>query len=99
MDAGGRTRLVPLQRTRVAYHMLSLQWLNPRTLAVLDTREQLHVLDVRTQTELEVIDLSDVRLVYASSHFKGLATGGNVSPALVSPVRGSGHFFRVSEMT
>jgi vacuolar protein sorting-associated protein 8 len=84
MDGGGRTRLVPLQRTRVAYHMVSLQWLNPRTLALLDTKEQLHVLDVRTQTELEVMDVSDVRLVYASSHFKGLATGGNVSAALAA---------------
>lgn len=30
----------------------------------------------------QVIDVSDVMLVYNTSHFKSLATGGNVSQAL-----------------
>ncbi len=34
------------------------------------------------QEELESVDLSSVMLVYGSSHFKGLATGGNVSKAM-----------------
>jgi hypothetical protein len=46
--------------------------------------EQLHLMDVRTQEELEVLDLAEVRLVYGTSYFKGLATGGNVSRAMVS---------------
>lgn len=41
-------------------------------------------MDVRSQEELENIDLTSARLVYSSSHFKGLATGGNVSKAFVS---------------
>jgi len=40
------------------------------------------VVDVRSEEELEVVDVGDVRLVYGSSFYKSLATGGNVSPAL-----------------
>ena len=77
-------RLRPLQRIVVPFVMQSLHWLNPRTLAALDTREQLHLVDVRSQSVLEVTDLAGAGLVYGSSHFKGLATGGNVSEAMVS---------------
>lgn len=49
----------------------------------LDTMERLHVVDIRQEEELEVLDVGDVKLVYGSSHFKSLATGGNVSPAMV----------------
>ena len=34
--------------------------------------------------DLQTLDLERVALVYNSSHFKSLATGGNVSQALVS---------------
>lgn len=84
MDGRSKIRFVPLQRLTVPYLLLSLHWLNTRTLATVDTMEQLHLLDVRTQEELEVLDLAEVRLVYGTSHFKGLATGGNVSKAMVS---------------
>lgn len=84
IDGRSKIRFVPLQRLTVSYLLLSLHWLNTRTLATVDTMEQLHLLDVRTQEELEVLDLADVRLVYGTSHFKGLATGGNVSKAMVS---------------
>lgn len=57
--------------------------MNAKTLVTVDTTEKLHVIDVKTEEELEVIDLGDVELVYGSSHFKSLATGGNVSKALV----------------
>ena len=36
-----------------------------------------------TSTLLQVLDLSSVQLVYSSSYFKSLSTGGNVSKALV----------------
>ncbi|CAG2222530.1 VPS8 [Mytilus edulis] len=59
-----------------------LDWMNPRTLVAMDTKEKIHVIDVRSEEELEVIDVSEVMLVYNTSHFKSLATGGNVSQAL-----------------
>ena len=31
-----------------------------------------------------MVDIADVQLCYGTSHFKSLATGGNVSKALVS---------------
>lgn len=37
--------------------------------------------DVRSNKEQDLIDLSDLKLVYQSAQFKGLATGGNVSQA------------------
>lgn len=41
------------------------------------------MIDRQTQEELETVEISEVQLVYNSSHFKSLATGGNVSQALV----------------
>uniref|UniRef100_K1R9K0 Vacuolar protein sorting-associated protein 8-like protein n=1 Tax=Magallana gigas TaxID=29159 RepID=K1R9K0_MAGGI len=71
-----------LQKITVPYKMLSVAWMNPRVLVTMDTNEKLHVIDVRSEEELEVLDVSSVQLVYNNSHFKSLATGGNVSQAL-----------------
>lgn len=81
-EAGMRVRLTPLRRIILGYTMSCLRWMNSRSLAVLDIHEKLHLLDVRTQENLESLDVSNVGLSYASSHFKGLSTGGNVSKAM-----------------
>ncbi|XP_046485765.1 vacuolar protein sorting-associated protein 8 homolog [Neodiprion pinetum] len=81
-ERNSRIRLSPLQRVTVSYMISNLRWLNARSLALLDTQEKLHLLDVRLQDELETLDLSRVGISYASSHFKGLSTGGNVSKAM-----------------
>ncbi len=73
---------VPLQKLELNYDILNFGWLNTRCLAILDTTEGFHLQDVRNQEDLETLDLSDVGLVYGSSFFKGLATGGNVSRAM-----------------
>lgn len=52
-----------------------------RHLALLDTSENLHLVEVRTQRELELLELSNAGLVYGSAHFKALAVGGGVSEA------------------
>lgn len=83
VDNRNKVKFIPLQRLSVSYNLLSLHWLNSRTLVALDTLEQLHLIDVRTHEELEVLDLAGVGLVYATAHFKGLSTGGNVSKAMV----------------
>nr|XP_006819234.1 PREDICTED: vacuolar protein sorting-associated protein 8 homolog [Saccoglossus kowalevskii] len=75
-------KFAPLQKIEVPYILLNIAWFNSRTLVIVDTTERLHIVDVRTEEELEVIDLVDVELVYGSSYFKSLATGGNVSKAL-----------------
>uniref|UniRef100_A0A3Q2VMC3 Uncharacterized protein n=1 Tax=Haplochromis burtoni TaxID=8153 RepID=A0A3Q2VMC3_HAPBU len=62
---------------------VSLQWINSRTLVLVDSHEKLHVVDRPSQEVLETLDLEQVQLVYNSRHFKSLATGGNVSQALV----------------
>ncbi|KAF7403418.1 hypothetical protein HZH68_006212 [Vespula germanica] len=81
-EAGTRVKLSPLRRMSFPYTISNLRWLNPRSLVVLDTQEKLHLLDVRTQDSLETLDMSRVCISYASSHFKGLCTGGNVSKAM-----------------
>lgn len=63
--------------------LVCLQWINSRTLVLVDSQEKLHVVDRPTQEVLETLDLEQVQLVYNSRHFKSLATGGNVSQALV----------------
>ena len=37
---------------------------------------------MRSGTELETLDLTNVRLLYQTQFYKSLATGGNVSPAM-----------------
>ncbi|KOC64483.1 Vacuolar protein sorting-associated protein 8 like protein [Habropoda laboriosa] len=81
-EASSRVKLSPLRRMTLPYTISNLRWLNPRSLAVLDTQERLHLLDVRAQDNLETLDMSRVGISYASSHFKGLSTGGNVSKAM-----------------
>ncbi len=78
-EIGTRVKLSPLRRMTLPYMISNLRWLNPRSLVVLDTQEKLHLLDVRAQDNLETLDMSRVGISYASSHFKGLSTGGNVS--------------------
>jgi len=75
-------KVIPLQKTELSYKLLSISWLNSRTMTLIDVTERAHVLDVRSEEEVEIVDLSDVKLVYGSSFYKSLATGGNVSPAL-----------------
>lgn len=81
-EAGSRVRLTPLRRMTLSYTISNLRWLNTRSLAILDTQERLHLIDVRTQEDLETIDMNPAGISYASSHFKGLSTGGNVSKAM-----------------
>ncbi len=52
-------------------------------MVAIDTSERAHIIDVRSEEELEVVDLVDVQLAYSTSFYKSLATGGNVSKALV----------------
>ncbi len=77
-----RPAFMPLQRLDLAYDVLTLKWLNNRCMAVVDTEEGFHLHDIKNQEELETVDLSGVHMVYGSSFFKGLATGGNVSKAM-----------------
>ncbi|KAG8190625.1 hypothetical protein JTE90_017889 [Oedothorax gibbosus] len=77
-----KINFIPLQKLEVQYSFQNFAWLNSRTLVTLDVLEHLHVIDVKTNEELEVLDLADVQLVYGTTHFKGIATGGNVSKAM-----------------
>ncbi|XP_044183572.1 vacuolar protein sorting-associated protein 8 homolog isoform X3 [Acropora millepora] len=79
-----QVRFVFLQKIETAYKLIALDWLNPQVIAAVDTLERVHVMDVRSMEELEVLDLNAVQLVYSSSYFKSLSTGGNVSKALVA---------------
>nr|XP_022909917.1 vacuolar protein sorting-associated protein 8 homolog [Onthophagus taurus] len=76
-----RIRLSPLRQVQLPYNLSAMHWLGPRHLALLDTSENLRLVEVRTQKELEVLDLTNAGLVYSSAHFKALAIGGGVSEA------------------
>uniref|UniRef100_A0A1B0AWC4 RING-type domain-containing protein n=1 Tax=Glossina palpalis gambiensis TaxID=67801 RepID=A0A1B0AWC4_9MUSC len=78
----GRVTLLLLRHITMPTNLLSVHWLGPKCVGCLDTSEILHLMDVRSSKELECIDLANAGMVYGSAHFKGLATGGNVSPAL-----------------
>ncbi|KAH8304016.1 hypothetical protein KR018_005910 [Drosophila ironensis] len=79
--SNGRITLLYLRHVQLQSNLLSAHWLGPKCVASLDTAEILHLVDVRSSKELECMDMANAALVYGSAHFKGLATGGNVSPA------------------
>ncbi|XP_057657195.1 vacuolar protein sorting-associated protein 8 homolog isoform X2 [Diorhabda carinulata] len=76
-----RMTLMPLIKVQVPYTMNALHWLGTRHLAILDTSENLRLVEVRSQRELEILEISGAGLVYNSAHFKALAVGGGVSEA------------------
>lgn len=77
-----RVRYHPLLRFQLDFNLRGLQWLDPRMLALLDSEQQVHVVDIKTQESIDVVDVSGVNLVKSTPFFRGLATGGNVSEAL-----------------
>ncbi|CAH0546236.1 unnamed protein product [Brassicogethes aeneus] len=76
-----KIRLLPLRSVQLPYAMNALHWLGTKHLALLDASENLHLVEVRTQRELEVLEVAGAGLVYGSAHFKALAVGGGVSEA------------------
>ncbi|XP_005999154.1 vacuolar protein sorting-associated protein 8 homolog isoform X1 [Latimeria chalumnae] len=81
-DDSGAIHVSKQRQLHLHYDLIALTWINSRTLVLLDSAEKLHVIDRQTQEELETVDIAEFQLVYNSSHFKSLATGGNVSQAL-----------------
>jgi hypothetical protein len=75
-------KFVHLQTNEYNYKIYNFCWLNAKTLAILDNNERLHITDVKTNEELQLINLDQIKLVYNNSIFKSLATGGYVSKAL-----------------
>lgn len=78
----GRITLFFLKKVQLPNNLLSVHWLGHKCVGCLTTTEILHLIDVRSSKELESIDMANAGLVFGSAQFKGLATGGNVSPAL-----------------
>ncbi|XP_066928995.1 vacuolar protein sorting-associated protein 8 homolog [Clytia hemisphaerica] len=72
----------PTLKMMLDYTLISMHWLNSQTIITIDALERIHTIDIKTQEELECLDLASVQLVYGSSYFKSLSTGGNVSEAL-----------------
>uniref|UniRef100_A0A6Q2WUX4 RING-type domain-containing protein n=1 Tax=Esox lucius TaxID=8010 RepID=A0A6Q2WUX4_ESOLU len=81
-DDSGTIHVIKQRQLQLDCDIISLSWIDSRTLVAVDSGEKLRVVDRPSQEELETIDMAEVQLVYNSSHFKSLATGGNVSQAL-----------------
>lgn len=73
-----------LKKSEYPYKIYNFCWLNAKTLAILDHTEKLHICDIRSNEELQVLfNLPEcVQLVYNNCFFKSLSTGGYVSKAL-----------------
>lgn len=74
-------KFIHIQKNDYSFKIYNFCWLNAKTIAILDSSERLHVTDVKTNEELQLINLDHVQLVYNNSSFKSLATGGYVSKA------------------
>uniref|UniRef100_A0AAX7SRD5 RING-type domain-containing protein n=1 Tax=Astatotilapia calliptera TaxID=8154 RepID=A0AAX7SRD5_ASTCA len=81
-EESGTIHVIKQRQFQLSCDIISLSWINSRTLVLVDSHEKLHVVDRPSQEVLETLDLEQVQLVYNSRHFKSLATGGNVSQAL-----------------
>jgi vacuolar protein sorting-associated protein 8 len=76
-------KFIQLQKCEFKFKIYNFSWLNAKTLAILDATEKIHICDIRTSQILQTIsNLSSLELVYNSTFFKSLATGGYVSQAL-----------------
>lgn len=80
-DLNKQFRIVYSKKSQFSYKILNFTWLNAKTLAILDQNEKLHIVDIKSNEELQCLSIN-VKLVYNSSFFKSLATGGYVSEAL-----------------
>ncbi|XP_041645412.1 vacuolar protein sorting-associated protein 8 homolog [Cheilinus undulatus] len=78
----GTIHVIKQRQLHLTCDIISLSWINNRTLVLVDSQEKLQVVDRPSQEVLETLDIEQVQLVYNSRHFKSLATGGNVSQAL-----------------
>nr|XP_002121576.1 vacuolar protein sorting-associated protein 8 homolog [Ciona intestinalis] len=81
-DGWDAINFVHLRTMNITYKLINMAWLNSRTILLLDVRENLHVVDVDSQTGLQTKSIDHTKLIYSSSAFKSLANGGNVSQAL-----------------
>ncbi|KAM3606154.1 uncharacterized protein V6R79_011623 [Siganus canaliculatus] len=81
-EESGTIHVIKQRQLQLSCDIISLSWINSRTLVLVDSHEKLQVVDRPSQEVLETLDLEQVQLVYNSRHFKSLATGGNVSQAL-----------------
>ena len=61
VDADGRRR--PALRFRLPFDLRGVQWFDERTLALLDARRRVHVVDVDARRTLDVVDISGLGLV------------------------------------
>ncbi|XP_065646918.1 vacuolar protein sorting-associated protein 8 homolog [Hydra vulgaris] len=71
-----------LYSIKLNHTLVAMFCLNSKIIVTIDKFECIRTIDLNTQEELECLDISSVNLVYGSSYFKSLATGGNVSLAL-----------------
>ncbi|CAF3743236.1 unnamed protein product [Adineta steineri] len=74
--------ITQLKQITVDYNIKSFCWLNARTFILFDMSERAHVIDQRSEEQLECLSLSYCELLYNTIFFKSVATGGNVSSAL-----------------
>uniref|UniRef100_A0A8C4ZM61 VPS8 subunit of CORVET complex n=1 Tax=Gadus morhua TaxID=8049 RepID=A0A8C4ZM61_GADMO len=81
-EEAGSIHVVKQRQLHLNCDLISLSWISSRTLVLVNSQEQLQVVDRPSQEVLDQLDLEQVQLVYNSRHFKSLATGGNVSEAL-----------------
>ncbi|OQV20288.1 Vacuolar protein sorting-associated protein 8-like protein [Hypsibius exemplaris] len=71
-----------IQRTTLEFDIMNIKWMNNYLLSVIDIAERLHVVDIRSQSVIDSVDISFVGLTYQSSFYKGLATTRSVSQAM-----------------
>uniref|UniRef100_A0A8C1MLT6 VPS8 subunit of CORVET complex n=1 Tax=Cyprinus carpio TaxID=7962 RepID=A0A8C1MLT6_CYPCA len=69
-DESGTIHVIKQRQLQLNCDFISLSWINPRTLVLMDSTEKLRVVDRPSQEELETVDMAELQLVYNSSHFK-----------------------------
>ena len=91
-------QVAPLHEISVNYKLWSFAWIDRRTMLFIDTEELAHVIDVRSEEELEILDLGDLDLVSSSAFYKSSVsdvtkTSSKQCPCYHSVVSYSGQLF------
>uniref|UniRef100_A0A8D0A7T0 VPS8 subunit of CORVET complex n=1 Tax=Sander lucioperca TaxID=283035 RepID=A0A8D0A7T0_SANLU len=74
----GTIHVIKQKQLHLSCDIISLSWINSRTLVLVDSHEKLQVVDRPSQEVLETLDLEQVQLVYNSRHFKSLLMGNRI---------------------
>lgn len=80
-------QVIDFKDVQLSYSVMSISWIHPHTMIAIDSKEIAHVFDLHSEQELEMIDLSDIRLVYDLNFLQSSEDNKDCGDVVKSPGR------------